>query len=163
MGRPLSIKIRLAKEPPPSLTFEVPLPPWALSPNFRVATRGAVLAKAQRVERYRAVCRAIAASEAVLAGWVAPAKARITLLWGIRATENLAKDKLDALYRPQDWDNAVAAFKAGQDGIVSAGVVLGDKWHQLEGGRVSATGAEGPFVRVTLEVVDPPLPRLFDD
>lgn len=150
----------------PVLVFEVPLPPTALSPNHRGETVAARQARSKRLEQYRTLVRFAARDAAIRAGWKPPIKARISLLYAIRPTPNTARDELDRLYRPRDWDNAVAAFKAGQDGIVAAGVLKGDTWGMLEGGRISATGAEGPFVRVTIETLESEVmatPGLFDD
>ena len=51
--------------------------------------------------------------------------------------------------RHRDWDNLIAAFKAGQDTIVRAGIISGDSISVIE--RVSyewAYGAAGVLVRI---------------
>lgn len=154
------------------LTFEVPLPPAALSPNHSVGSLGARLAKAKRYEAYRDMVRMIALQAARETGWEPPERARISLLYGVRPVRGERArygHKLDAPYRPHDWDNAVAAFKAGQDGLVAhpervdkrgvrwpavPGILLADDRQHLEGGSVTFDAAAGPFVRVTIEPVE---------
>lgn len=140
-----------------TLVVEVPLPPYALAPNNNPASKGARMAKAKRAEEYRGAVKVAAINEIRRTGWEAPARARIHLLFGLRATVNTARNDLDRLYRAEDWDNAVGAFKAGQDGLVDAGALKGDRWHQLQGGRVTASKSEGPHVIVTIEVIEPAL------
>jgi len=50
-----------------------------------------------------------------------------------------------------DYDNAVGAFKAGQDALVLSGVLVADDFDHLEGGTVTRDKLSGPYVRVTIE------------
>lgn len=136
--------------------LEVPLPPYALSPNHSVGSLGARMAKSVRYAGYRDAVRLAALNEMRRIGWAAPERARISLHFGVRPIKGEARaapHKLDRLYRPHDWDNAVAAFKAGQDGLVQAGVIAGDDRQHLDGGSVTFDATVGPFVRVTIEPI----------
>lgn len=151
------------------LEIEVPLPPAALSPNHSVGSLGARLSKANRYENYKEMVRLVALEAARAIGWVPPERARISLVYGVKATKGeRAGHKLDRPYRPHDWDNAVSAFKAGQDGLVTKpervdkngvryaavpGVLRGDDRQCLEGGSVTFEPSEGPWVRVTIEAI----------
>lgn len=151
------------------LEFEVPLPPMALSPNNVVGSIGQRMAKHVRYEAYREQVRGIAIAAARRVGWEPPEKARISLTYcvqtgpGGRKAERFG-NKLDWPYRPEDWDNAVGAFKAGQDGLVQhlpnakhpyavPGVLVADDKRHLVGGPVEFETETGPCVRVVLEVV----------
>lgn len=130
------------------LTLHVPLPPHELAPNARVYR----MKKAKVIAEYRDLVKEITIQAIEEQGWVAPSKARISMHWGVLLPKRKRGER-DGLYRPFDWDNAVAAFKAGQDGIVRAGALLGDGRDQLEGGTVSFDKLAGPWVRVTLEAL----------
>ena len=115
---------------PPDFVFG--FPPKALNPNARSGWRE----KARTAKEYR---------------WACCIDAR--LVWGQReplvppvsmAVTFVVKDK-----RKRDMDNLIAMFKAGQDGMVDAGVLAGDHWQGLT---VSYTVEQGPraFVRVTV-------------
>jgi len=153
------------------LEITVPLPPAALSPNHTVGSLGARMGKANRYDEYKEHVRKIACAAARDIGWVPPARARISLVYGLKAVRGERSGhvhKLDLPYRPHDWDNAVAAFKAGQDGLVAKpervdkngvrypalpGVLLADDRRHLEGGSVTFDPKAGPWVRVRIEAI----------
>jgi hypothetical protein len=147
-------------EPLAVLEFEVPLPPVGLSPNHVIGSIGARMAKHARYQEYLETVRLIALDAAQRAGWSVPARARISLEFGVRHVkgELKSKDRLARPYRPEDWDNAVAAFKAGQDGLVTTstrvGVLVGDDHRVLECGWVRVNHSAGPWVRVLLEALE---------
>jgi len=126
------------------LVFRVPLPPVALSPNRTRNVHWSV--KHAAVEQYKRDAGYLARDAANRAKWSAPAKARISLLFGL-------KGKATGLYHPSDWDNGAGAMKAAQDGIVLAGVLRDDNWAALEVGSIAATFEDGPWVEIRLEVV----------
>lgn len=55
--------------------------------------------------------------------------------------------------RPADWDNQ--CLKYLQDGLVKAGLIPGDDWHQLEGSVVSEKAATEEEERTEI-TIDPP-------
>jgi hypothetical protein len=57
-------------------------------------------------------------------------------------------------YQPRDIPNAIAAFKAGFDGMVDAGLLVDDSSRHMEIGSVAIVSTRGPFVEVALEVVE---------
>lgn len=128
-----------------SLTFKVDLPPAEVSPNGRFHRRE----KARAIADYRKVVGFLAASEVHTLRWVAPAKVRLSLLWGLKD----GRKGGGWFYHPRDADNAVAAAKALIDGLRDAGVIRDDNWASLKLGDVDATTEEGPWVRVTVERV----------
>lgn len=121
---------------------DVDLPPVALSPNERVDRR----TKARATARYRELVGFLAVAERHRTGWEAPAKARVSLVWGMKGAR-------PSTFRPRDPDNAVAAAKALFDGLRDAGIIVDDNWAALELGSVTATFQAGPWVRVLVEAV----------
>lgn len=121
---------------------EVELPPVALSPNERVDRR----TKARETARYRELVGFLAVAERHRTGWMAPGKARLSMVWGMRGSH-------PGTCRPRDPDNAVAAAKALIDGLRDAGIIVDDNWAALELGSVTATFEDGPWIRVTVEAV----------
>ena len=101
---------------PRAVTITLPYPPPALSPNSRCGWR----AKAAAVKAYRYECKVETlnfyyAAYGTAREWkkpVAPIEVTITFI---------LIDK-----RRQDWDNLLASFKAGIDGIVDAGLLPDD-------------------------------------
>lgn len=129
------------------IRFVVPLPPRELSPNGAGAAGRRW--KHPAGDRYRKEVALLAQQAAFAAGWDCPAAARLSLHWGLKG-----RLKADGrYYGPQDADNAVAAFKAGIDGIVAAGLLAGDTWEHLSLGAITATRQDGPWVEVTLEAM----------
>lgn len=133
------------------LTFDVPLPPQGLSPNSdRASSRKA---KARLFEAYRTDVHILAVDARNRAGWRAPARARVHLLFGLRRAR-MVKGQKQPYYYPADWDNAVASAKALMDGLRSAEVIVDDDWEHLEAGAIRHTDGDGPWVRVTVEAVE---------
>ena len=98
-----------------AITITLPFPYPELSPNSRCGWQ----AKAAAVQAYRHECKVEAMNAfrekyAGLANWLPmpPIEATITFV---------LKDK-----RRHDWDNLLASFKAGIDGIVDAGLLPDD-------------------------------------
>lgn len=116
------------------MTLTLPFPPSALLPN---RARGLHWAKKGRIaSEYR---------QAV--GWTARTD------WGrrrpLRPPVTLAVMFVVADNRRRDVDNLVAAFKAGLDGLVDAGVIVGDHWQGLT---ISYTVERGTSAHVRIEV-----------
>src|SRR3990167_1599705 len=95
------------------ITLTLPFPPKELSPNSRCGWR----AKAAAVQAYRHECRVETMN--VLFD-VLPQSYPLTSPITVTITFIL-KDK-----RRHDWDNLLASFKAGLDGIVDAGLLPDD-------------------------------------
>lgn len=135
----------VARVNPTRLQFEALLPPQALAANRKPDWH--TLGEAKATYR-REVCIA-ALNEANRVGWQAPARALVSLYWGI------AREKsLDPRYRPIDPPNAVYAFKAGFDGLKDAGLIRDDSYKHLDLGRTQIDPTVGPWVRVTVEVIE---------
>ena len=106
------------KEKFESVKIILPLPKKVLSPNFPVASRRMMFAKAATVKAYRRT--AMRAIE----------KERIeTMPWG--------KVELKAIFyfkttRERDDDNAMGSLKSACDGIVDAGLVLKDDYEHMK-------------------------------
>jgi crossover junction endodeoxyribonuclease RusA len=114
------------------MTFTLPLPPKALSPNARVHWRP----KARAIAEYRAA--------ACLAGWEIPARLRPT--WA-EATAQLTfyfRTK-----RRRDRDNLAASMKAAFDGLVDAGILADDAGLHHEPVRMEID-RERPRVEITI-------------
>lgn len=120
----------------------VDLPPKELSPNGRFHRQE----KARATADYRELVGFLAAAERNRMGWVAPKRARMSMVWGLaRAPKGSC--------RPNDPDNAVGAAKALIDGLRDGRVIEDDSWAALELGSVTATFEDGPWVKVTVEAV----------
>jgi hypothetical protein len=141
MITPTSIKVR---QPLPTLGFTVPLPPPALSPN---KGWGGARMKALAKSVYRQSCFTDARNAVRAAGWEAPECVTVSLVFYTKG----AKGKF---YQPRDDDNALASFKAGRDGIVSAGVAKGDARKHWLTGSIQIDSSRGPWVDVFVEVND---------
>jgi Holliday junction resolvase RusA-like endonuclease len=94
------------------LTILLPLPPKQLSPNWGT-WGGNRFAKMRKIKEYRSTVAtlALAASKCCRPYWT-QATAQLTFYWPDR--------------RRRDTDNAEQSFKAGVDGIVDAGIIVGD-------------------------------------
>lgn len=130
---------------PDTLTIEVDLPPVELSPNGRVYRK----TRAAAIKDYRQLVGFLAVAEVHRSDWKAPARARLSLLFGMKDSRR----SVGLYYHPKDADNALAASKALIDGLRDAGVIKDDNWASLKLGDVDATFEEGPWVRVTVERV----------
>ena len=124
-----------------SLAFEVPLPPADCSPNGYKHWRR--VSKAKR--EYRQAVQLAALWKSPVCD--APERVRVSLVFGIKGARNAG------LYAPRDANNAVAAFKAGFDGIVDAGLAIDDSARHMALGSVEITSEDGPWVRVIIEEV----------
>lgn len=133
-----------------ALVVTVPLPPHELAPNARVYRMKKSVIHAEYRDRVIELTRAAVVEQE----WAIPARARISMHWGVLVPKRKRGQPTDGLYRPFDWDNAVAAFKAGQDGLVRGGALAGDGRDQLEGGAVTFDPKAGPWVRVRIEAIE---------
>lgn len=130
------------------LVFYVELPSKISSPNYH--------GDPSRMGRYRESLTyktevLVKAREAMQRRrWTAPERARVSLLFGL-STGYADRSRY---YRPNDSDNAVAAFKAGFDGLTEAGVIKDDRWAHMVLGEVEATRQDGPWVRITVEALE---------
>ena len=124
-----------------TLTIELPLPPRECSSNrSHDHWRG----RAAAAREYREVCRWLAYQAAQDAKWQAPLHATISLEFGVKGSRR------EGRYAPRDEANAIASFKAGQDGLCDAGVLLSDRAGHLAQGRIHIDSKQGPWVRVVL-------------
>lgn len=101
-----------------SVLIVLPLPDKVLSPNFPVASRGMMFAKAAATKKYRR-----RAKEAIEAERID------TMPW--------KKVELEATFchktgRRRDDDNAMGSLKSACDGIVDAGLVQDDDWKHMK-------------------------------
>ena len=106
------------------ITFTTSLPPRGCSPNRSDHWSGAYTAKRDYREEVWADAAVAGASHL---RWAA---ARISLTFGTHRRPG------DGRYHPTDRDNAVASFKAGQDGIVDTGLIEDDAFAHLEIGEI---------------------------
>ena len=117
------------------MTLTLPFPPASLSPNRARSLHWA--AKAGIAREYREAC-----------GWAARAD------WGtsppLTPPVALTVTFVVGNGRRYDRDNLIAAFKAGQDGLVDAGVIDRDDWQALT---VAYAVERGPKAEVRIEHV----------
>ena len=123
-----------------AIVIELPLPPRALSSN---GSHGHWSKKSSAANGYRMVCRAVAL--AACNREPHNERRRVSYTFGIKGARKLG------LYQPRDISNALAAFKAGQDGLVDAGILVDDSAKWMELGTVTIDATVGPFVRVVVE------------
>ena len=133
---------------PMKLTLTFPLPPDDLSPNARVH----YLAKARAAATYRKSAKLLSRSKLNASG--------TSETW-FRFLEEEPQLRLTETYRiagkrKRDVRNLFAAFKAGEDGLVDAGIIPGDDDSVLEHGapkieRVASKKDEG--ILVVIEAV----------
>ena len=119
-----------------NLSLVLPLPPKELSPNARLH----YMAKAKETDRYRSMIQLLSFLEA---GGAKAGAGRY------RLTETY----MIAGKRKHDVRNLFAAFKAGEDGLVDAGLLPGDDDSVLEHGpprieRVKTKAEEGVVVEI---------------
>ena len=123
-----------------AIVIELPLPPRALSSN---GSHGHWSKKSREARDYRQECYVTAL---VNCGRLRPTKRmRVSYTFGIKGA------RAAGLYCPRDVSNALAAFKAGQDGLVDAGILVDDSARWMELGTVTIDATVGPFVRVVVE------------
>lgn len=129
------------------VVFRVGLPPVELSPNGREHRQ----AKARAAAEYRKETRIIGWGARVDARWERPARARVSLRFGLR--DKRAPHVRALAFHPQDADNAVGSCKALIDGLRDAELIEDDNWAALELGSVTATFEDGPWVEVVIEAL----------
>ncbi len=103
-------------DPRTVLTFAIPLPPRALSPNARVHWG----ARKKAVEDYRADAAWAALQVINRLGLAKPVFERARIAYTIIVRRQPGR------YLPRDDDNAIAALKAAQDGFKDAGAYKDD-------------------------------------
>ena len=124
--------------------FEVPLPPRELSPNGRADWHEQMRAKATYRGEVALLCRS-ACNRIV---WKPPARARVALVFGTAPAR-----VPDGFYRPRDVPNAIAAFKAGYDGLIDGGAIQDDDGRRMTLGHTEIDPKRGPGVYVVVEAV----------
>lgn len=129
------------------LRFEVPLPPYELSPN--APGRGNWRKYQDAANGYRDAVRLYALQAMNTSRWQAPARVRVSIVF-----ETAGRGRKDGYYRPADCANAVSAFKAGYDGLVRAGLFADDNWKVMELGTTQIRPDLGPGVLVVVEAID---------
>jgi crossover junction endodeoxyribonuclease RusA len=122
-----------------SVTFTLPMPPKALSPNAR--PHWAALASAKK--KYRAMARQACTVQCMVQGLNEPRwqRSRLSMLFTFK------------VQRRRDLDNLVASMKAAIDGIKSAGLIYDDDEKHLtpEPPRTAVVaGTIQPFVTLTV-------------
>ena len=143
-GETQHVYIELAKGAVRTYTFRAPLPLRALSSNGAHGHwSGAGAARAQ----YREEVFTEAVVAQVQPPWTAQ-KVRVSLLFGIKGGRKAQR------YQPQDVSNAVAAFKAGFDGMVDAKLFPDDSRKHMALGTVVISEKVGPYVEVTVEAIE---------
>lgn len=116
------------------------------TPNRRFGNPHAQWAE---IKRWRRTAWGIALEAKNRSGWVAPARARITVTF-------IVPDN-----RSRDIDNLVSSTKPLTDGLVDAGVLVGDKSRELEWGAPRDRYVKGvTATEYLIEVVVPPHPTL---
>lgn len=119
------------------ITFTLPFPPSELSPNDHDHNWRQ---KATVAARYRLECGRLAKSARVAEGGVWPLQSPVSAVYTF----------VVASRRRRDFCNLYSAFKAGEDGIVDAGLIRDDSAWEM---RVELEIEHGkkPAVIVTLE------------
>ena len=129
-----------------AIVIELPLPPMALSSN---GSHGHWSTKSGTAKAYRFACHIAARATPRMRGLeLEQERRRVSYTFGIKGA------RAGGYYCPRDVSNALAAFKAGQDGLVDAGILVDDSKRWMELGTVTIDATVGPFVRVTVEPCD---------
>jgi hypothetical protein len=139
-----------------NLTIDLPLPPRALSSN---GSHGHWAKHNEAVQAYRSEACDKAGTQ--LPKWWNPNRCRVSYTFctkGGQKAEPLRwfpkggrlRMEESHRYQPRDISNALAAFKAGQDGLVDAGILVDDSARWMELGSVTIDPSIGPFVRVVI-------------
>ena len=137
-------------------TVEVPLPPAECSSNQHGQSRRAGFKRSAAVKLYRADCGVLYAQAAKKGNWPVPFPKAVLHLDFYQARIAGNRTKCISL----DVSNAIASFKAGQDALADAGVIVSDSHKYLDVGktRLFNTAKEHGgrrCVLVSLEVQDP--------
>ena len=127
-----------------AIVIELPLPPRALSSN---GSHGHWSKKNRAAQDYRLECKILALMDCRVR-LLDRRRMRVSYAFGIKGARKTG------VYCPRDIPNALAAFKAGQDALVDAGVLVDDSAKWMELGTVTIDPKVGPFVRVTVEPCD---------
>lgn len=127
------------------LTFDVDLPPRECSPNSREDRRGTARIRA----KYRddVAWLAVAARQSMGVEPFALDPGRISLTFATKGA------RMVGCYSARDADNALAAFKAGLDGLVIGGIFRDDSAVHVTIGEIRIDPSDGPWVRVTVEAI----------
>ena len=115
------------------ITIILPPPPAECSPNARCGWR----AKAAAVQQYRYDCKIDALDQVGSLKWAWGKPVPVTITF-------ILKDK-----RRHDWDNLLASFKAGIDGLVDAGLLPDD---DVRSWTCTLRYEEGPKAGVRVEL-----------
>lgn len=119
------------------LVLEFPMPPSACSPNARVSR----FEKAAAVREYRTACRTDALNVRNTNDGDYPLIGPVGLCVTFRLATRARRD----------WDNLIASFKPGLDGIVDAGLIGDDNVWVLPRPVFNVAVAKKTGVTVTLE------------
>lgn len=130
------------------LVIELPLPPRELSSN---GSHGHWRKHSTAVSMYRTECYVRARAQMSPVRRDNPPQ-RVRVSYEVCTKGGRAVGR----YQPRDATNAVAALKAAQDALVSAGALMDDSQRHMELGSVRIEPGEGPYVRCTIEELGGP-------
>lgn len=119
------------------ISLDLPAPPEECRPNARVHWR----VKAAAAKEYRYACKVLALNERNAKSGFYPLPAPVSM-----SVTFLLKDK-----RTRDWDNLIAAFKPGLDGIVDAGIISDDSVWVIRHPSFAVCESDHEGITVTLE------------
>ena len=127
-----------------TIVFDVPLPLRDCSSN---GDKGSWRKKSRAVKTYRQEGWCAFTLDKP-AGYCTPDRVRMSLVFATKGARRMGR------YAPRDISNALAAFKAAQDGIKDAGAMVDDDAAHCQLGSVTIDPGHGPWVRVTLEAIE---------
>ena len=125
---------------PPVVQFVLPFPPPTLSPNARLSWQK----KCNITHGYRFACSLLALNvrrDLERQGMTFPLRVPVTMIVTFVLTSQA---------RRRDWTNLIGAWKAGEDGIVDAGVLADDSIQTI--GRIGYETAQGPKQEVWVRI-----------
>ena len=125
---------------PPVVQFALPFPPLGLSPNARLSWQE----KRPIVRDYRRTCMVDALNvrrDLERQGMTFPLRVPVTMIVTFVLTSQA---------RRRDWTNLIGAWKAGEDGIVDAGVLADDSIQTI--GRIGYETAQGSKQEVWVRI-----------
>ena len=128
-----------------SVTFLTGLPPRGHGGN---GSQGGWRQKAAERRTYREEVWADAMRAMEIHAPFAGAPARVSLVFAIKGGRAAKR------YQPRDVPNAVSAWKAGFDALVTAGILVDDSASHMQLGTVTIDPKSGPWVRVTVEALE---------
>lgn len=123
-----------------TILVELPLPLRELSSN---GNKGSWRKKAAATKEYRREIQ-----------WLTNNRLEAAQRVRIHLTFCIKGGRLVRRYQPRDAANALSAFKAGIDGLVDAGMCPDDSAKHLELGAILIDSTRGPFVEVSIEVIE---------